>query len=168
MALRRYGRDRLARLRGNYPRTFELCRVGSGCDGWMALIVVEGKRRVFRSGLHVMCLRLCRRHMLLVGGGNLLGRRPRCRAAGTAVVAHVGGIVDHNGLVIDVVDLHVRDVVDGPVVEEIAVAPIAALVAGAGIAEAIRYAAVKADFRTPIAFVKGIGVVVPAPISRCP
>jgi hypothetical protein len=92
----------------------------------------------------------------------------RRRAAGAAIVTHVGRVVDDDGLVIDVGDRHVRDVVDAAVVEEIAAPPIAALVAFASIAEAIRHSAVEADFRAPIAFVKGIDAVVPAPISRRP
>src|SRR6516165_9066995 len=134
----------------------------------MALVVVERQRRVFRRHLHVLRLLRSRRHVLLVGGGNLLRRLLRRRAAGAAIVAHVGRVVDDDGLVVDVGDRHVRDVVDGAVVEESAAAPITALVAFAGIAVAIRYAAVEADFRTPIAFVKGIDAVVPAPVSRRP
>src|SRR6516164_7867302 len=110
----------------------------------MALIVVERQRRIFRRHLHVLRLLRSRRHVLLVGGGNLLRRLLRRRAAGTAIVAHVGDVVDDDGLVVDVGDLHVRDVVDGAVVKERAAAPIAALVAFAGIAEAIGYAAVEA------------------------
>src|SRR5215467_1419732 len=134
----------------------------------MALIVVERQRRIFRRHLHVLRLLRSRRHVLLVGGGNLLRRLLRRRAAGAAIVAHVGGVVDDDGFVVDIVDLHVRDVVDGAVVKESAAAPIAALVAFAGIAEAIGYAAVEADFWAPIAFVKRIDAVVPAPVSRRP
>jgi len=65
--------------------------------------------------------------VLLVGRGNLLRRHLRRRAAGTAIVAHVGDVVDDDGLIVDVADLHVRDVVDGAVVEESAAAPIAVL-----------------------------------------
>src|SRR6516164_5048417 len=134
----------------------------------MALIVVERQRWIFRRHLHVLRLLRSRRHVLLVGGGNLLRRLLGRRAAGTAIVAHVGGVVDDDSLVVDVGDLHVRDVVDGAVVKESAAAPIAALVALAGIAEAIGYAAVEADFWAPIAFVKRIDAVVPAPVSRRP
>src|SRR5215472_1302802 len=128
----------------------------------MALIVVERQRRIFRRHLHVLCLLRSRWHVLLVGGGNLLRRLVRRRAAGTAIVAYVGDVV------VDVADLRVRDVVDGAVVKESATAPIAALVAFAGIAEAIGYTAVEADFWAPIALVKRIDAVVPAPASRRP
>src|SRR5262249_23907778 len=46
--------------------------------------------------------------------------------------------------------------------------PITAFVTDASVAVAIRDAAVEADFRAPIAFMKGIDAVVPAPISRRP
>jgi hypothetical protein len=106
--------------------------------------------------------------MLLTGGGNLLRRRPHRSTAGTAIVANVGRVVDDDGLVVDVGDRRVGDVVDGAVVEESAAAPIAAFVADASIAVSIGNAAVEADFRTPIAFMKGIDAVVPAPISWRP
>src|SRR6516165_1584682 len=128
----------------------------------MALIVVERQRRIFRRHLHVLRLLRTRRHGLLVVGGNLLRRLLRRRASGTAIVAHVGGVVD------DGADRHVGAVVDGAVVTERDSTPKAALVAFAGIAEAIGYAAVEADFWAPIAFVKRIDAVVPAPVSRRP
>jgi hypothetical protein len=53
-------------------------------------------------------------------------------------------------------------------ISNVCAAPVAALVADAAIAVAIRDAAVEADFRTPIAFMKGIDAVVPAPISWRP
>jgi hypothetical protein len=42
------------------------------CDGRMALIIVERKRRVFRSSLHILRLRGRRRHMMLVRSGKML------------------------------------------------------------------------------------------------
>jgi hypothetical protein len=160
--------NRRTRMRGDDAGTAQLRRVCGCRNGGMALIVVERQRRIFRSHLHVLRLLRCRRHTLLVGGGNLLRRRVRRRAAGAAVVAHVGRVVDDDGLVIDVGDRRVGDVVNGAVIEEIAAAPIAALVAGADIAEAIRHAPVEADFWAPIAFVKGIDAVVPTPIAGRP
>jgi hypothetical protein len=134
----------------------------------MGVIVVERQRRIFRRHLHVLRLLRRRRHVLLIGGGNLLWRRMRRRTAGAAIVAHVGRVVDDDGLVIDVGDLHIREIVDAAVVEESAAAPVTALVADAAITVAIRDAAVEADFGAPIAFVKGIDAVVPAPISGRP
>jgi hypothetical protein len=168
MALRLDRGNRRTRMRGDNAGTVQLRRVCGRRNGGMAVIVVERQRRIFRRHLHVLRLLRRRRHVLLIGGGNLLRRRPHRGTAGTAIVAHVGRVVDDDGLVVDVGDRHVRDVVDGAVVEESAAAPVAALVADAAIAVAIRDAAVEADFRTPIAFMKGIDAVVPAPISWRP
>jgi hypothetical protein len=168
MALRLDRGNRRTRMRGGNAGTVQLRRVCGRRNGGMAVITVERQRRIFRRHLHVLRLLRRRRHVLLTGGGNLLWRRPHRGAAGTAIVAHVGRVVDDDGLVVDVGDRRVRDVVDAAVVEESAAAPIAALVADAGIAVAIRDAAVEADFRTPIAIMKGIDAVVPAPISWRP
>ena len=138
VALRGNRGNRRTRMRGNNAGTAQLRRVRGRRNGGMALIVVERQRRIFRRHLHVLRLLRRRRHVLLVGGGNLLRRRLRRRAAGAAIIAHVGRVVDDDGLVIDVGDRHVRDVVDGTVVKESAAAPITALVAFAGIAETVR------------------------------
>ena len=168
MTLRGNRGNRRTRMRGDEAGTAQLRRVRGRRNGGMALIVVERQRRIFRGRLYVLRLLRRRRHVLLIGGGNLPWCRLRCCTPGAAIVAHVGHVVDDDGLVIDVVDLHVRDVVDGTVVEKSAATPIAAFVAFAGIAVAIRYAAVVADFRAPIALVKSIDAVVPTPVSRRP
>ena len=160
--------NRRTRMRGDDAGTAQLRRVCGCRNGGMASIVVERQRRIFSSRLHVLRLLRRRRHTLLVGGSNLLRRRVRRRAAGAAVVAHVGRVVDDDGLVVDVGDRRVGDVVNGAVVEEIAAVPIAALVAGAGIAEAIRHAPIEADLWAPITFVKGVDAVVPTPIAGRP
>jgi hypothetical protein len=168
MASRRDRGNRRTRMRGDDAGTAQLRRACGRRNGGMALIVVERQRRIFRSHLHVLRLLRRRRHTLLLGGGNLLRRRLRRRAAGAPIVAHVGRVVDDDGLVIDVGDRHVGDVVNGAVIEEIAAVPIAALVAGAGIAEAIRHAPIEPDLWAPIAFVKSIDAVVPTPIAGRP
>jgi hypothetical protein len=168
MALRLDGGNRRTRMRGDNAGTVQLRRVCGRRNGGMTLIVVERQCRIFRRHLHMLRLLWRRRHVLLTGGRNLLRRRPHRGTAGAAIVAHVGRVVDDNGLIVDVRDRRVRDVVDGAVVEESAAAPIATLVADAGVAVAIRDAAVEADFRAPIAFMKGIDAVVPTPISWRP
>ena len=168
VALRGNRSNRRTRMRGDDAGTAQLRRVRGRRNGGMTLIVVERQRWIFRRNLHVLGLLPRRRHVMLAGGGNLLWCRLRCCTAGAAIETHVGDVVDDDGLIVDVADLHVRDVVDGTVIEESAATPIAAFVALAGIAVAVRYAAVEADFRGPIAFVKGIDAVVPAPVSRRP
>jgi hypothetical protein len=57
MTLRRDSSDWLTRMRCDNARSAELSGMRCGCDGRMALIVVERKRRVFRRGLHILRLR---------------------------------------------------------------------------------------------------------------
>ena len=90
VALRGNRSNRRTRMRGNDAGTAQLRRVRRRRNGGMTLIVVERQRWIFRRNLHVLCLLRRRRHVLLAGGGNLLRRRLRCRAAGAAIVAHVG------------------------------------------------------------------------------
>jgi hypothetical protein len=58
--------------------------------------------------------------------------------------------------------------VDGAVVVEVVAVPIAAIVAISGVAEAVVYAAIEADMKTPVAAIEAPAVVVPAPVSGCP
>ena len=109
--------------------------------------------------LHV---RFLRRQFFL--RGRLRNRSPFAAIEAGAIVGHVV----YDGLVVDVRDVDVRDVVDGAVVEEDPVVPTPALIAGTGIAEAIRNPAVKADVRSPIASVENVGAVDEGPISRRP
>ena len=90
MALRGDSSDWLTRMGRNNAGAAELRRMRRGRDGWMTLIVIERKRRVLRRCLHILRLRGGRRHVMLIGGGNLLRRRMRGRAAGTAIVADIG------------------------------------------------------------------------------
>ena len=113
VALRGNRGNRRTRMRGDDAGTAHLRRVRGRRNGGMAVIVVERQRRIFRRYLHVLPLLRRRRHVLLVDGGNLLRRRLRCRATAAPIVTHVGDVVDDDGLVVDVADLHVRDVVDG-------------------------------------------------------
>ena len=131
-----------------------------------AVIGVEAQPRL--PARHLLMLDLLRRRGprmrprsdLSLGG--LHGRPP-----GAAVEAYVvrGG---WNGLVVCVGDLHAGEIVDGRVVEELIVPPIAALIPHAGIAEAIINSAVKPDGRPPIAGIEVIDAVVPCPIGRRP
>lgn len=165
--MRRRRRDWLARVRGDHACTAEPCRVRGRSDRRMTVVVGERQCRILRRRFRVPRLLAGRSHMVLVRGGELLRRRSHRGAAGTAVVADVGRVVD-DGLVVDVSDRDIRDVVDGTVVEEVAAAPITALIADAGVAEAIGDAAVEADGRSPITGVECVDAIVPAPIAGRP
>ncbi len=97
----------------------------------------------------------------------LLGRWPG-RHPAWAVVADSGDgrVVDRP--VVDVGDVDIVDVVDRAVVEEAVVVPITAFITEAGIAETVSDAAVETHLRAPVAAVKQIGAVVPAPPGGSP
>ena len=103
----------------------------------MALILRQRKRRILGRCLHVARLLLRRRNVALLGERKLLRCRLRRRPARAAVEAGFGRVIHHDGLAVDVGDRHAADVVHGPVVEEGAVAPVAALVTDPAIAESV-------------------------------
>jgi hypothetical protein len=111
MTLRHHRGDRLAWMRSNNARSVELCGMWSGRDCRMALIVVKRKRRIFRRHLHVARLLGGWCDVMLICCGQLLRCRLRGRAAGAAIVADVGCVVDDDRLVVDVGDRDVRNVV---------------------------------------------------------
>src|SRR5215831_1715187 len=76
------------------------------------------------------------------------------------------GVIHDDGLVVHV--RNVPDVVHRSVVEEGAAIPIPALVAETFIPETVNNAAVEAHVRTPIALVKNIDAISPAPITGRP
>jgi hypothetical protein len=73
-----------------------------------------------------------------------------------------------DGVVVDVMHHGGVHVVDGAVVVEMAVIPIAAAITLAGVSEAIINATVKADVRTPIAVVERVAALVESPIAGSP
>jgi hypothetical protein len=95
--------------------------------------------------------------------------RPRSvgDAASTSVVGDAGVVVDDDLALIDITDTG-ADAVDGAVVIEVVATPIAAVVADAGVAEAIVDAAVKADVRAPESPVEAPAIVIPAPVAGGP
>src|SRR5262249_2717681 len=101
--------------------------------------------------------------------GLLLRAGPRVDAARSAVVADVvdGGVVDHR-LTVDVTDVGIADVIDGTVVIELVVAPVATFIAMSEVAEAVDDTAVETDLRAPVAGVPDIGVIGEAPVARRP
>ena len=133
--------------------------------------MVDGRkqRAIGTCGLHVLRLHGGRRNMLLMCPGLFLGGGSRGSPTIAAIEAYssYGGIVD-DGFVVDVGDVDAAEIVDGPVVREDAVSPVAALVAGAHIAETVIDAAVESDMRPPISGVPNIEAISPAPISWSP
>jgi hypothetical protein len=89
-------------------------------------------------------------------------------AASAAVVGDAGVVVDDYGAVVDIGDVVDVDAVDGAVVVEAVSIPVAAMVAVAGVSEAIVDASVVADVRTPEAGVEAIAVTEEEPVAGCP
>jgi hypothetical protein len=107
--------------------------------------------------------------MPFLDSGPLGGRRMRLNAVGSTVKAGVidGGVVN-DGFVVDVGYMNVADVVHRGVVHEVAVIPIATLVADAPIAITVVNPAIEANVRTPVAGVKDVSAATPSPVSRSP
>src|SRR4051794_8784172 len=95
-------------------------------------------------------------------------RSSRLQTAVSAVVAHAIDVVHDDGLVVDIRDMDVRDVVHRSVVSEGAVMPVPALVAITRIAVSVIDATVEADMRTPVAMVEDVRSVALAPVAGCP
>jgi hypothetical protein len=89
-------------------------------------------------------------------------------AASASVVGDAGVVIDDDGAVIDVGDAGDIDTVHRAVVVEVVASPITAVVADAGVAEAVVDAAVKADVQAPEAAMEAPAVAVPAPVARGP
>jgi hypothetical protein len=111
--------------------------------------------------------------MLLVFGNSLLRSGGVLDATRTAVVGYVTGI-GHNAA-LDNRAINVGGMDDGfihmdycCVVSKGSAAPLAAGKADASITEAVVHAAVVADVAAPIAVIKAVSAVVPAPIGRRP
>jgi len=112
--------------------------------------------------------------MVLVHRGNFRRARLNANAAVTSVVADAVGrlraVVDvvYDDVALIVVANAGADVGDGAVVVEIIALPVASEEAEADVAEAVVYAAIEADVRTPISAVEAIVHAAPAPVRRSP
>jgi hypothetical protein len=89
-------------------------------------------------------------------------------SADTTVIAHIvhRDVIYDDGLVVHV--RNVPHVVDGSVVEEGSAIPISSLVAETFVAKTIDNAAIESHVRPPVALVKNIDAITPAPITRSP
>jgi len=122
----------------------------------------------------LLCL-LAHRHLALHGCearlracGDLLRPRAGLDSARASVVGDAGDVVHHHRTVVDVGDVHVIDAGDGAVIEEVVSSPVAAVVAEAGVAEAVGDTAVEADVASPVAAVEAVAVAIVAPVAGGP
>src|ERR1700689_821751 len=104
-----------------------------------------------------------------MGGSLFRGGRARGNSTISAVIADVvvRGVVDH-GFVVDIVKIRAANVIHRAVVVEASVIPISALITETAVAEAVVDASVKADIRTPVAFIPGECVAAPTPVTGRP
>src|SRR5262249_57070250 len=110
------------------------------CGGHHGMTIIDRceQRMIAACGVLMLGLQGCRRRVLVVGGGELLGVGLGDDSPLATVEAHVGhrGVVDHR-LVVDVCNVHAANVDDGGIVHEDAAVPVAALVANPGVPETI-------------------------------
>ena len=96
---------------------------------------------------------------------------PYVEAASAAVIGDAvvdGRVVDDDGAVVDVGDIRDIDAVDRAVVVEVVSVPVAAVIAVAGVAEAVVDATVEADVLAPEAAVEAVAATVEAPVAGGP
>ena len=116
------------------------------------------------------------RDALLAGGSDFRGKRLASDASGAVVAGAAirdvdGGVVDDDRVSYGaVIDLNIGDgyIVDGTVVVETISVPVAALIAGAHVAESIVNAAVVANVPSPITVVVTVAAASRSPIARSP
>lgn len=101
-------------------------------------------------------------------GCEFSGLRTYGQAASASVVGDAGVVIDDDGSVVDVSDVVNVDAVDGPVVVEAVSVPVAAVIAVAGVSEAVVDASVVADVRAPEAVVEAVVVAVEEPVAGGP
>src|SRR5580692_6801323 len=124
--------------------------------------------RVGASGLDMFILSSHRRNTPLVRETFFLCRRTPVNAATAAVVADPGLVVVDDRRVVHIVNVGDVHVVDRTVVEEVSVLPASAFITIAKISVTVTDSAVEADVQSPVAFIEGIAVAGPAPISGRP
>jgi hypothetical protein len=138
--------------------------------GWTPLVHAREKLAIVSRGLLMLSLYRQRSLVMLTLRNKLLRRRTRRNASVTAVVADAidRRVVHDHCLVIDI--SHVGDVhvSHAAVVVEVASAPLATVVAVAGITEAVVDAAVEANVRPPVTAMEGVEALVPSPPSGSP
>ncbi len=140
--------------------------------GNAGLSVIEGGPEVAvpARDVFVFGLQLGEAGMLLGGSQLFLGRGLRRRSASPAIEADIihGRMIERHLLVVGVVNAGRVHVVDGRVVDEGTVVPIAATIAFAEVPKAVVNPAIKAQVRAPISGMPDVIAVAPAPIARRP
>ena len=151
---------REARLRRDRPRSCNYCRA--------PLIHVVELLTVARSFALVLKLSRHGRDSRAPHSRDFSRSWPNVDAASAAVVGHAGVVIDNDRAVVDVGDASDIDTVNRAVVVEVISIPIAAVIAHAGVAEAVVDAAVEADMKSPETAVEAVAVAIEAPVAGGP
>jgi hypothetical protein len=142
-------------------------RTRGGDDRWAAFVYVIELLAVF--GCRALVLDLCghRRRSRAAEGCDLCWLRTNGDASTASVVGYAGVVVYDDGAVIDMRNVD-ADAIDGTVVIEVVSVPVAAVIAEAGVTEAIVDASVETDMSAPVSTAEAPTVVVPAPVAGGP
>jgi hypothetical protein len=139
-----------------------------GCDhGWAASVDVVELLTVLCSFTLMLDLGGHGRNSWATHGFDLGLPRSVSDAASASVVGDAGVVVDDDWALVDVANTG-ADAVNSAVVVEVVAAPIAAVIANAGVAKAVVDAPVKADVGTPEPAVEAPAVAIPAPVAGGP
>lgn len=151
------------------PRNTRLCgdRARSRTDRRSTLVHVIELLPVLCGLALILNLRRHRRNARSTHRGDFGGLWADSDAASPPVIRNPRIVVDNNGPVVDVADIAV-DPINRAVVVEIVAVPIPAMIAEAGVAEAIVNTTIEADMQAPEAAMEAPAVVIPAPVTRRP
>src|SRR5579872_5275584 len=153
---------------GDDVRSAEFSRTVRSRYRRLAMILARTKFTVAPRRIAIAHLGRYGLHMPPSHGCFLLRCRAGVDAALAAVIAHVGLVVNHDPLVIDVANVHDIDIRDRAVVEEVIAFPSSTGIAVAEISEAVVNATIEADLRSPETFVEQEHAAVPSPPRRSP
>jgi hypothetical protein len=137
-------------------------------DRGTAMVLIEELLLVLRRLRPYLHLRGQRRDAPLVQHHRFRRQGTGHDPASAAVIADAGVDVHRHIAHIDVVDHGGVHAVHRTVIEEMMVAPIAAVVSMARVAKAIRNPAIEANMETPVSMVEAVRIVVESPIARRP
>ncbi len=140
----------------------------SSNHGGTALVHVIELLAVLRGFALVLDLRSHGWRARTAEGCNLRWLWSHSKTASPSVVRDASVVIHDDGAVVDVGDVDDVNAVDCAVVVEVISVPVAAVVAEAGIAEAVVNTAIETDVQAPVAAEEAPAVMIPAPIAWGP
>jgi hypothetical protein len=147
---------------------------GNG-DRWPPLVLVEELLPILRRFALHLNLRLHRCITLLMQHRNLGGPWPYLDAAASTIEADAihDPVIHHLVVDVDIACIHVVNhvnihAIDGGVVAEVVMVPIAAIIAISGVSKAVIDATVEPDMQAPESVVEAIPSPIESPVARSP